>query len=100
MSAVKEEYACKAAHMEGKYAPFLKRPVNGSINNQTYNNLRFANTANFSDGKESPYAHLLQDGSFTFNKANRHEIDVTLQINDVRLNQYHRYSLMVNEVIY
>lgn len=90
VKGAKAEYACNTAHMEGKLAPFFKRPVNGSINNQTYNNLRYLNTANFSAGKEATLGYLLQDGSFTFDEASKEKISVTIQTNDLRMTQYHR----------
>ena len=77
----------------GTLMPFFKRPVNGSINNQTYWTLKFLDTIDFQPPTDVPMLYLLPDGAITFYEANAHNLTLKLQINDVRIIEYHRYLI-------
>jgi len=67
--------------------PFFEKPMNGTINNQIYQNLKAVNKMNFSDIFDD---YIIPDGSVYFENANTTNLNITLQINDVRVTEYHR----------
>lgn len=70
--------------------PFFEKPMNGTINNQIYTNLKAVNNMNFSQIFDY---YTIPDGAVFFENANTTNLDIRLQINDVRMTQYHRYYI-------
>ena len=67
--------------------PFMQRPVNGTINQQLYENLQYLNSVNF---KEVPDLFFFPDGAVNFYEANPTNLSYILQINDIISTDYHR----------
>jgi len=82
---VQDFYICNGTKM-----PYFKKPVNGSINNQTYWNLKFLDKVDFKPPQDVPMIYLIPDGAVTFYEANPHNLTLRLQINDLRVIEYHR----------
>jgi len=80
-----EFYRCN-----GTLMPYFKRPKNGTINQQTYENMKYLNTLNFTPPEDVPNLTLLSDGAITFHEASPDSLDFVLQINDLRVYEYHR----------
>jgi len=81
----KDFYKCGDTKM-----PYFKKPVNGSINNQTYWNLKFLDKIDFEPPEDVPMLYLIPDGAVTFYEASPHNLSLKLQINDIRVYEYHR----------
>ena len=74
--------------------PYFKKPKNGTIDENLYNNLVKINKLNLntSSGEVSDL-RILPDGAVTFYEANDQNLTLKLQINDLRLFSFHRYLL-------
>lgn len=72
--------------------PFFDVVTNGTINNQIFWGLQWLNTQPFEDDIDQPGLDVIPDGAITFFKANDEELKFRVQINDLRLLEYHRYK--------
>lgn len=70
--------------------PYFKMPENKSINHQIYENLLFLNNQTFEPRKDNAGLDVLPDGAVTFYEANKRNLSAKIQINDLRLPEYHR----------
>jgi hypothetical protein len=84
--ALKELYQCEDLGL----MPYFQTPTNGSINNQLYTDMEFLNTLSYRAPRDVPMLSLIPDGAVTFYEANANNLTVNIQINDLRLYEYHR----------
>ncbi len=83
-AGLKDQYICP---YYGFANPFFEKPMNGTVNNQIYQSLKTLNNVNLSSIFDN---YILPDGAVHFYNANETNLDIKLQINDVRMTQYHR----------
>jgi len=70
--------------------PYFAKASNGTINNEIYWKLNYLNYQPFDNNVDAPELDIIPDGAVTFYKANDKELYYKLQINDIRLLEYHR----------
>jgi len=75
---------------ENRKMPYFEKVSNGTINEQIYYGLQYINSQPFDDDIDTPGLGIIPDGAITFYKADDKELFFRLQINDVRLPEYHR----------
>jgi hypothetical protein len=81
---MRKDYVCP---YYGFAQPFFEKPINGTINNQIYQSLKVVNNMNFSSIFDY---YIIPDGAVQFYTVDSNTLDIKLQINDVRMTQYHR----------
>jgi len=87
---VKELYYCRRKG----YMPQFKRPnASLTINQHMFQTLKELNKYKMNNkSREVPHLDWLPDGAVTFYEANRNNLSLKLQINDLKVNQYHRVN--------
>jgi len=80
----------------GATNPYFQKPVNGTINEQIYGNLRDMNKM---DPDSWNFNQLLADGAITFYEASADNLDIKLQINDGRPPSAHRLRSIRDEFL-
>ena len=90
----KEAYYCRKKH---DYMPQFRRPnTSMTINQHMYKTLQQLNKYNFTNtSRQVPHLTRLPDGAVTFYEANRNNLTLKLQINDLLVSAYHRYFHLV-----
>ena len=88
MSKTRLPFGIKYYECEGYgVMPAFQKPVNGTINNQLYENLKYMSSINY---HTVPDIHLIPDGAFTFYEANSNNLTYKLQVDDVHDGGLHR----------
>ncbi|CAD8183724.1 unnamed protein product [Paramecium octaurelia] len=72
-----------------KNVPFLQQP-NSTINQDIYHQIEYLHTVPFVRGSDLQDLYLIPDGAYTFFEANEKKINMSIQVNDIRLHEYHR----------
>ncbi|CAK64013.1 unnamed protein product (macronuclear) [Paramecium tetraurelia] len=81
---------CKSNNLsELRNIPFLEQP-DISINEDIYERIQYLNTQPFYRGRDLDDIWMIPDGAFTFHNANEEYLNVTIQVNDLRIPEYHR----------
>jgi len=70
--------------------PYFEKAKENGINQQIYEGLQFINLQPFDDDVDTPGLEVIPDGAITFSEANDKNLSFKIQINDVRLPEYHR----------
>ena len=70
--------------------PYFNEATDVTINEQLFKSLVLLNDKPFEDDKDNEGLEEVPDGAITFFEANDLELRYRLQINDVRLLEYHR----------
>lgn len=88
--AAKELYYCR----KKGFMPQFKRPnVSLTINQHMFQTLKQLNKYKMTNkSREVPHLDWLPDGAVTFYEASRKNLTLKLQINDLKVNQYHRVN--------
>jgi hypothetical protein len=60
------------------------------VSEEIYESLKILNEGNFTWGEDIPNNEILPDGGIEFGSASASELTFTLQINDIRSQEYHR----------
>lgn len=69
--------------------PYFEPPKK-SINRDIYEQVLYLNTMPFQRGADMENLYLIPDGAITFHGASETMLNYTIQINDLRLHEYHR----------
>jgi len=87
----KEAYYCRRKH---DYMPQFKRPnASLTINQHMFKTLKELNKYKMTNtSKTVPHLTMLPDGAVTFYEANRNNLTLKLQINDLKVANYHRVN--------
>jgi len=80
-------YVCPGIEKE---MPYFEQAKEKGINQQIYEGLQFINLQPFDDDVDTPGLEVIPDGAITFSEANDKNLSFKIQINDVRLPEYHR----------
>jgi len=70
--------------------PYFEKAKEKGINEQMFESLQEINSQAFDDDVDTAGLDILPDGAITFYEANDKSLSYKLQINDVRLAEYHR----------
>ncbi len=70
-------------------APYVKL-TNSTVSEEIYSALKILNEGNFTWGEDIPGNEILPDGGIDFQSANANELNFTIQVNDIRSQEYHR----------
>lgn len=70
--------------------PYFEQAKEKGINQQIYEGLQYINLQPFDDDVDTPGLEVIPDGAITFSEANDKNLSFKIQINDVRLPEYHR----------
>jgi len=83
-------YYCQQKDFSG-FAPYFKKPnATLTINEHLFKTLQELNKYNFSSTSEVPHLEWVPDGAVTFYQANKNNLTLKLQINDLKVGGYHR----------
>ena len=83
-ASIQNYFQCGASGL----MPSFDMPINGTINNQIYQNLQYINNIDY---HTIPEVYVIPDGAVTFYEANFTNLTIRIQINDLVPAEYHRY---------
>ena len=88
---LRDQYNCSGQGL----MPYFAMTKGQSIDQDIYDNLKYLNTLDFNftmknASRVAPELSRIPDGAVTFYEANNDTLTVKIQINDIRVYEYHR----------
>ncbi|EGR34219.1 hypothetical protein IMG5_020170 [Ichthyophthirius multifiliis] len=80
----------KETPSQNRSVPFFTQPINQTINEDIYNSLFYLNNVPYKRGSDLESLDILPDGAIQFSEASKDKLKYKIQINDLRIPEYHR----------